>query len=182
MNFVDRPVFLERPVFIGWITLLVQLPFQLFFTLWAGLFFGGMTKSVLAFGGPAPFIIFGATAFCGIPVVSYLGKKLNYDKTNYTFYDDRLEFEEGFFSRNKKVIKYRDVLEVSLRRGILQRTCGLGTIYLATLATGSSGPHSNPFYALGFGNISASGVGIRDIPDADDAFERVRALIDSQRR
>jgi hypothetical protein len=31
-----------KPVFIGWITLLQQLPLQLFFTLWCGGFFGGM--------------------------------------------------------------------------------------------------------------------------------------------
>ena len=28
-----------KPVFIGWITLLVQLPLQLFLTFWAALFF-----------------------------------------------------------------------------------------------------------------------------------------------
>jgi len=48
------------------------------------------------------------------------------------------------------VIKYRDVKEVTLRKGIFQRIYGLGTIYLATLATGSSGS-ANPFVALGFG-------------------------------
>jgi hypothetical protein len=49
------------------------------------------------------------------------------------------------------------VKEVTLRRGILQRTQGLGTVYLATLATGSTTANS-PFVALGFGNVSASGV------------------------
>jgi membrane protein YdbS with pleckstrin-like domain len=173
--------FIEHPVFVGWIALVAQLPVQLFFTLWAGLFFGGLAKSLARSADSAPFVMFGAIAFFGIPIVAYFGKKLNYGKTNYTFYEDRLEFEEGFFSRNKKVIKYRDVLEVSLRRGILQRSCGLGTIYLATLATGSSGPRTNPFYALGFGNISASGVGVRDIHDPDTVFDRIRALIDSHR-
>jgi uncharacterized membrane protein YdbT with pleckstrin-like domain len=127
-----------------------------------------------------PFVIFGAIAFLGIPAVSYFGKKLNYSRTAYKFFDDKLEFEEGFFSRNKKVVRYRDILEVSLRKGILQRTCGLGTIYLATLATGS-GPRSNPFYSLGFGNISASGIGVRDIRNPDEIFEKVRELIDSKR-
>ena len=172
--------FVERPVFVGWIALLIQLPFQLFFTIWAGGFFGGIANSALGMKGPLPFVIFGALAFVGIPFVAYFGKKLNYARTQYAFYDDRLEFEEGFFSRNKKIIKYRDVSEVTLRKGILQRTCNLGTIYLATLATGS-GPRSNPFYALGFGNISASGVGIRDIRDPDTTFEKIRRLIDVHR-
>lgn len=172
--------FVEKPVFVGWVALLVQLPLQLFLTVWAGGFFGGMTMSVVHGAGMAPFAVFGALAFFGIPGVAYFGKKLNYSRTTYTFFDDRLEFEEGFFSRNKKVIRYRDVLEVSLRKGILQQVCGLGTIYLATLATGS-GPRANPFYALGFGNISASGVGIRDIREPDQVFERIRALTDARR-
>jgi membrane protein YdbS with pleckstrin-like domain len=74
--------------------------------------------------------------------VAYVGKKLNYARTEYRFHEDRLEFEEGFFNINKKVIKYKNVSEVTLHKGLLQRIYGLGTIYLATLATGS-GPWNN---------------------------------------
>ena len=55
---------------------------------------------------------------------------------------------------------------------------GLGSIYLATLATGSS-PGSNVFTALGFGNVSASGVGVRDIANPDEAFEKIRSIVDA---
>ena len=74
-------------------------------------------------------------------------------------------------------MKYSAVREVTLRKGILQRACGLGTIYLATLATGSS-QGNNIFFALGFGNVSAGGVGIRDIRDPDQAYEKIKALVD----
>src|SRR4029077_19385511 len=143
--------FSVRPVFIGWITLLVQLPLQLFFTLWAGGFFGGMLVASGLFDrhSRAPFILIGAVTFVAIPAVAYFGKWLNYSRTEYRFFDDHLEFEEGFFSINKKVIGFRDVKEVTMRKGILQRIYGLGTIYLATLATGSS-PSFRPFTALGF--------------------------------
>jgi membrane protein YdbS with pleckstrin-like domain len=173
--------FSVNPVFIGWITLLVQLPFQLFLTLWAGGFFGGMTTSLhlLPRESWAPFLFFGAVAFFGVPAVAYFGKKLNYSRTEYRFYPDRLEFEEGFFSINKKVIKFRDIKEVTLRKGILQRIYGLGTIYLATLATGST-PNSSPFRALGFGNISASGVSVRDIRDPEQAFDKIRQMVDAR--
>jgi membrane protein YdbS with pleckstrin-like domain len=173
-------LFSVRPVFIGWITLLIQLPLQLFFTFWAGGFFGAMTSGLQIFekGSRAPFIFFGALAFFGIPVIAYVGKKLNYARTEYRFLSDHLEFEEGFFSINKKVIKYRDVKEVTLRKGILQRIYGLGTIYLATLATGST-RGTNPFFTLGFGNISASGVSVRDIVDPDQAFDKIRQMIDA---
>ena len=169
-----------KPVFIGWITLLVQLPFQLFFTVWCGGFFGGMGKSFGIFpsNSQTPFIFFGLLAFFGVPLVAYIGKKLNYSRTEYKFFDDHLEFEEGFFTINKKLIKYKDIKEVTLRKGILQRTYGLGTIYLATLATGSTTSY-NPFYALGFGNVSASGVSVRDIQNPDDAYEKINGIVET---
>ncbi len=182
-----------RPVFIGWIALLIQLPFQLFFTIWCAVFFGGMLQASGLFvgsprlaGAQVPFIIFGAIGFFGVPTVAYLGKRLNYSRTEYRFFNDHLEFEEGFFSINEKVIRYRDVREVTLHKGIFQRFYGLGTIYLATLATGTSqwGYNSggfSPFSALGFGNVSASGVSVRDITDPDRMFEKIRQLIDAQR-
>jgi uncharacterized membrane protein YdbT with pleckstrin-like domain len=178
----DEAVFVVRPVFIGWITLLVQLPLQLFFTIWAGTFFGGMIQMTALFarGSQTPFIIFGAIAFFGVPAVAYIGKKLNYSRTEYRFYTDRLEFEEGFFSINEKVIRFRDIKEVTLRKGIFQRIYGLGTIYLATLATGS-GQNFSPFVALGFGNVSGSGISVRDIADPDQTFDRIRQLVDACR-
>jgi len=171
-------MFSVRPVFVGWITLLYQLPLQLFFTLWSGGFFGGLISSLHIFpnNSPVPFVFFGATAFVGFPLVAYFGKKLNYARTEYKFSEDRLEFEEGFFNVTEKVIKFKDVKEVTLRKSLFQRMYDLGTIYLATDATGSS-----LFSALGFGSISASGVGVCDVPHPDETFERVRRIVDTQR-
>ena len=170
----------EHPIFIGWIALISQLPLQLFFTVWAGGFFGGFTRALVGFTGQGTFIVFGLLAFFGVPCVAYFGKRLNYAKTTYKFYRDHLEFEEGFFSRNRKVIAYCDIREVSLKKGILQRTCGLGTVYLGTLATGST-TQSNPFYALGFGNVSASGIAVKDIRNPDAAFESIQDLVETSK-
>jgi membrane protein YdbS with pleckstrin-like domain len=177
----ETMTFSLRPVFIGWITLLKQLPLQLFFTLWCGGFFGGLSMSTGLFprGSSTPFVSFGLLAFVGIPLVAYFGKMLNYGRTEYKFLPDRLELEEGFFSVNKKVVRLKDVKEITLHKGVLQRLYGLGTIYLATLATGSPS-HTNVFNALGFGNVSASGVGVRDIRDPDDAYEKIRRMVDAQ--
>jgi membrane protein YdbS with pleckstrin-like domain len=180
---IGEESFLARPVFIGWITFLIQLPLQLFFTVWSGGFFGGMIEAtgLFARGSNRPFIIFGAIAFFGVPLVAYFGKKLNYSRTEFRFFPDRLEFDEGFFSINKKVVLFRDVREVTLHKGMIQRLYGLGTIYLATIATGSTG-NFNPFVALGFGNVSASGVSVRDVADPDEMFDKIRRLVDAQRR
>jgi len=174
-------MFSVRPVFVGWITFLYQLPFQLFFTIWSGAFFGSITSSFHVFpkNSSIPFVLFGGIAFLGFPLVAYFGKKLNYARTEYKFSEDKLEFEEGFFNVTEKVIKFRDVKEVTLRKNIFQRMYDLGTIYLATDATGSS-TRTNVFGALGFGNISASGVGVCDIPNPDETFEKVRRIVDAQ--
>jgi hypothetical protein len=86
---------------------------------------------------------------------------------------------EGFFNINEKIIRFRDIKEVTLRKGFFQRMYDLGTIYLATEATGSS-PRTNVFNALGFGNISASGVGVCDVRNPDETFERIRSIVDSR--
>ena len=170
----------NHPEFVGWITLVAVLPIQLFLTLWAGLFFGGISTATFALRGMAPFVVFGLLAFTGVPFFAYFGKKLNYQRTTYTFYDDHIDFEEGFFSHNRKVVRYRDVVEVTLRKGVLQRMAGLGTICLATVATGSS-RRGDSFNALGFGNVSASGIGLRDISEPDVAYDRIRNIVDRER-
>ena len=175
-------MFSVRPVFVGWIAFLYQLPLQLFFTLWSAIFFGGLISSlrILPKDSMLPFLVFGGLAFCAVPLVTYFGKKLNYARTEYKFLDDRLEFEEGFFTINEKIIKFRDITEVTLRKNILQRLYDLGTIYLATQATGSMA-RTNVFAALGFGNVSASGIGVCDIRDPDATFERIRTIVDAQK-
>jgi uncharacterized membrane protein YdbT with pleckstrin-like domain len=178
----DDLVLSVRPVFIGWIALLVQLPLQLFFTVWSAGFLGGIIESTGLFGRDSqlPFIVFGVIGFFGVPLIAYFGKRLNYSRTEYRVFADHLEFEEGFFSINKKYINFRDVREVTLHMGFFQRIYGLGTIYLATLATGTTG-NFNPFVALGFGNVSASGVSVRDVAKPEQTFEKIRLLVNRQR-
>jgi uncharacterized membrane protein YdbT with pleckstrin-like domain len=177
--------FCLKPVFVGWTTLLAQLPLQLFFTFWCGLFFGGIIAAVTGtfegdfepatFFTSAPIMICAAIGFLAVPLIAFAGKKVNYAKAEYRFFDDHLELEEGFFSINRKEVRFSDIKEITLHKGFLQRFNGLGTIYLATLATGS-GPNAG-FGALGFGLVSTSGVMVRDIADPDKAYERIRSLV-----
>lgn len=174
----DRLIFSLRPVFVGWVALASLLPYLLFFPLWAAVFFGPMIEQLRGISGPSwpVFLVPGCLAFFAVLALGYVGKKLSYDRTEYKFYADRLEFDTGFFATSRKVIPYRDVKEVSLREGFLQRACKLGTIYLGTLTTGTI-PSSNPFTAFGWVNASASGAALRDIPDPDTMFEKIRRLV-----
>ena len=161
MSPLDKIIFSLRPLFVGWATLTALLPFALFFGLW----FGGVFHSLLNISW---LLVLG---------LGYVAKKLNYSRTEYRFYDDRLEFDEGFFALNRKTIDYRDVREITLHKGFVQRTCDLGTIYLGTITTGTSSPNLNPFLAFGFASASASGVALLDIPHPDSAFEKIRRLV-----
>ena len=64
-----------KPVFIGWITLLMQFPMQLFFTVWCGGFFGGMGTVAGIFPQNSRLASYGigAIAFFAIPIVAYVG-------------------------------------------------------------------------------------------------------------
>lgn len=173
--------FTLKPVFALIPSLVLQLPVQIFFSIWLGTFFGGFAPLLLGAKDFSvhPSLVIGGVAFVLTPfVVCYL-KKANYAKTEYRFYEDRLEFEEGFLTINKKVVKYKDMKEVTLRRGILQRSVGLGSIYLSTLATGSGGG-GNAFGSIfGSGSTAGSGIYLRDIPEPEAEYERVRALVDA---
>jgi hypothetical protein len=67
-----------------------------------------------------------------------------------------------------------------LRKGLFQRWYSLGSIYLATLATGSWNS-MNVFNTIGFGNVSASGIVVRDIATPDEAYEQISKLIERSR-
>lgn len=183
---IENPQTTYRPVFVLWIALLQQVLLQLFFSFWAGGFFGGLFQTLLR---PmlgtlpvtvSPFVAIGATVFVAFPVVVGIGRAMNYRNTVYTLYDDRLEIEEGFLTIHAKRVMFRDVREVSLRRGVLQRSVGLGSVYLATQATGT-GAAWNSFGLLGMGSTFGSGAMIKDIAEAGEAYERLRNLVDGTR-
>lgn len=162
-----------KPVFIGWATLVSQIPIQLFMTVWCGGFFGGMAKSLPMFAeSSAPLLFFGLAGFLGVPLFAYIGRKYNYQKTIYAVFDDRLEFEEGFLTLQKKIIKFKDVQEVNLRKGIIQRMCHLGTVRLSTPAAGGSQ------YTSPWSSSSRGAIDLKDLANADGAYEKIKQLVD----
>jgi membrane protein YdbS with pleckstrin-like domain len=158
------------PTFIPWLSVLSVIPFQIFMTIWGALFFGGFATvglQALDTGLPrwAPFVIAGALFFFGIPLLAFLTKQKTYAKTTYNFFEDKLDYFEGFFTTEEKTIDYKNITEVNLRKSVFQKMYGLGTIILSTPATG---------YAHG---RARSGIHIRDIPHPDRVYQQVKALI-----
>lgn len=168
------PLMVIKPKFIPFLVFFSVLPLQLFFTVWGAGFFGGFSMfaiQALKLSLPRwlPFVFFGALFFFGIPLVVYFVKKRTYRKTEYRFYDSHLEYYEGFFNIEEKSIPYNRITEVGLRKGILQRMYGLGTIILATPATAVSASTSG-----------RSGIKIADIENPDETYYKVKELIESR--
>ena len=166
-------LFSLRPRFLGFITALTMVPVALFFTVWGGLFFGGFGFfAIQIFHLNVPywftFVFFALLFLVSIPLIGYLAKKKTYEKTEYRFYPDKLEYYEGFFNVEEKTIDYSNITEVSLRKGVIQRGHNLGTIILSTPAT--------PVYVSGRG-MPFSGIRILDIENPDENYTKIKALV-----
>lgn len=87
--------------------------------------------------------------FCLILVSDFFLKKRSLEMTEYRFYEDKVEYFEGFLVRNRKTISYDKFGNLGQREGILERTFGLGTIFIDT--AGQSSGHSL-FYKILLGS------------------------------
>lgn len=165
-----EPVLVLRPRFIGWVTVLAVLPLQLFLTVWGAGFCGGFGLfAVQALKLPVPpwftFVLFGCLFFFGVPLVIYIARSKTYAQTEYRFFSDHLEYAEGFWTAENKTIQYNKITESTMRRGVIQKKYGLGTIYLAIPATGLQQGRA------------ASGIRVRDIEQPEKVYEVVQQLV-----
>ena len=170
-----KPFLTLRPVFIGWVAALSVVPGQLFATVFATAFCGAISdvlaQSLKLHLAPwSTFVFFGCLFFFGTPLVTYIATKRTYAKTEYRFFRNHLEYAEGFWTAENKSIKYNKITETTLRRGIIQRACGLGTIFLATPATASQ-------QGVTVNGVGRSGIRIRDIKDPEKVYETIQRLV-----
>jgi len=164
------PMITATPVFIPWVAIVAIIPIQLFMTVWAGGFFGGFGLFGVKFLDLSlppwfTFVFFGGLAFFGIPITAYFAKKKTYAKTKYSFYSDRLEYAEGFWTTENKTIKYKNITEANMRIGVIQKKYGLGTILLSTPATGIQQGKAR------------SGIRILDIENIEKIYNKILELI-----
>ena len=177
-----------RPRFVLWTSLLNQLPVHLFLTVWAGGFVGGMLWSIAPAAARAlqanvgsPFGVIAALTFCLFPVVTLWARSVNYAATTYSIHPDRIAIEEGFLTQHRKEIRFSAVREINLRRSVLQRMVGLGSVYVATQATGQ-GFGWKPSALFGGTSTFGSGAMLMDLPDWEEAYERLRGTVEARER
>lgn len=60
--------------------------------------------------------------FCGLP----------WTFTRYSLTDEKLLVDTGFLSRSEEEVRLYRILDVTLKRGLVQRIFGLGTIHCCT--------------------------------------------------
>ena len=138
----QSPILSVKPNFFLLPELLVQLPFLLFFTVWAGGFFGGFSIVLLSIFFPttqsnmgqiAPFF-FGFWGLLGGPLGLFFylyTKKKRLQKTIYEFYDDHLLITQVTDDTNKqKVIQfeYAKIAKIAIYSNEFQKSEELGSV------------------------------------------------------
>ena len=83
--------------------------------------------------GTAPFIIIPFFAFHLFPVWTWLGNVITANKrwqnTYYYVTDKRIILQTGFINMNYQTIYYKDLKNVNLRIGLIDKLLGVGDIY-----------------------------------------------------
>lgn len=63
---------------------------------------------------------------------SIIPRYLDYKKREYRFFNDKLEYFDGWWVINRHVVPYKKVTDLTLTKQILNRMMGTGTIALIT--------------------------------------------------
>jgi uncharacterized membrane protein YdbT with pleckstrin-like domain len=107
-------------------------------------------------------------AFSAIIFIYAMIVKFNYAATRYELKADGLVYAEGFLNTVNKEIKWRRVIEISLKRNVWQRFFDLGTVVVSTAATGD---------ATG-GQMSSTGIHLADLENYEEAYKIIKTAFE----
>jgi len=128
------------------------------------------------FGNPSdmlnngPVVIYGVLAYLiGFGICMWLGYVKVYlepARTRYMIYSDRIEYDEGLWNRHRRTVIFDQVIDVELTEGVLQQSCGAGTIALVTqqLVSGQDGKLGNRRVAM------------VNVPQPREVYDLVRSM------
>lgn len=141
-----------KPVFIDSIMLLRHIPLKIILTPWLSLILIVICLRIdsdVDIGFIAPTIF----SFAIISIAVFVCNHKQYDNTRYDLFDDRLEIITGLLSIQKRTILIKNIREVTVHQGVLQKRYGLGDIYL---------------------NASAISVNIIDVKNPEDIYHKIK--------
>jgi membrane protein YdbS with pleckstrin-like domain len=167
-----KPRIVIRPFFTPLNVLVSLIPLQLFFTLWGAVVFGiagffFIEYFELSINPWVLTLVFGILFFIFTPVIATYLLLQRYSRTEYRFYSDRLDYEEGFYAIQHKTIGLEHIIEVNMTQGFWKRLFDLGTIILSTAATGEKA------------GSPRSGIRIPDVQRLHETYRAVKRLIEA---
>lgn len=137
----ENSLMILKPKFLKSVALLKSLPVAFFLGLFGGI--GVLMVTLIASGqsttggtvDPTTTMMFivGAIGFFMLgAILSIWYRKTTVDHIEYRIFPDRIEYFEGLFTVEQKTVKFDDVTEIYLRKGVFQKRFNLGSIYLMT--------------------------------------------------
>jgi len=85
--------------------------------------------------------------------------------TTYRVFDDRVEYDEGFFNKRRRTVVIDQIIGVELTEGVLQQTRQAGTVSLVTQQLESSG-----------GVLSNRKASLVNVPEPRVVYDLIRSL------
>lgn len=102
-------------------------------------------------------------------LITFINEKFKYKATEYTVYNSRIEFTEGFINLQDTTLMIKDIKEIYLRRSFIQNFYDLGTIRFVTAANAPATKESS---------IYKTGINFRDIKNSKTIYTEIKRLID----
>jgi len=99
--------------------------------------------------------------------------KKQYERLEYNFYHNKLEYIDGFINKEQKELKYKNIREVTMSQNIIERIFKIGTIKIFTNA--SSGVYGGSNHR----NMNAkNGIVVHCVTDVKEKYQKVKQIID----
>ena len=167
----EKPYAVLKPVLIIWLVIARNFIFQINATFVGGAF-GGIAIFIhrIIQGNPVfsvePFLYSALFFFIAVPITAVFIHARTYDMTRYVFYHDHLEYYEGFWQVDRKIVNYRSITEVDLQQTMVQRIYHLGTVRVLIPSL----------------NGKNTGIAIADIKTPDKVYEFLQKAVRTEQR
>ncbi|MHA2245332.1 MAG: PH domain-containing protein [Candidatus Hodarchaeales archaeon] len=180
-NISDEAPLILKPKFLKLVVFLKAIPGAVFLGIFGGVF---VTVVVSLAAGQAPFgptsdptttaMLFVGGAIVFIILLESLTiwyRKTALSHIEYRIFPNRIEYFEGFFTVEQKTIKFVDVTEIYLRKGVFQKRNNLGSIFLMSRGM------MVPMIGMMKGGLPGAMI-LRDIENPDAIYQQLKQLKD----
>ena len=178
----EAPIIL-KPKFLTLVVFLKAIPGAVFLALFGGItvmMLSPMMTGIITVGDDADInmavmmFTVGALTFFILPLILVIWyKKTALGHIEYRIFPNRIEYFEGFFTVEQKTIKFADVTEIYLRKGMLQKRKNLGSIFLMSKGM------MVPMLGMMKGGLPGAMI-LRDIEDPDAIYQQLKQLKDTE--